>query len=419
MRIAVVGAGIAGLVSAHRLQRRHEVVLFDADRRAGGHTNTALVMEGDRPIPIDTGFIVFNTKTYPAFVSLLGELGVAWTESEMSFSVRSEERNFEYNGKNLSTLFSQRRRVLSPRFWRMITDIKRFYREGRELLEGGAEVPLFEWLRARDYSSAFMDDHLIPLIRAVWSASREIAEEFPARFLVRFFENHGFLQVDDRPGWLTIPGGARSYVRAILSGFKGELRLAAPVRSIERKQGVVVLRADGSEPESFDHVVLACHSDQALALLADPSSIEREILSALPYQRNQAVLHTDASLMPRIHRTWASWNVHLDDQGRNGACVTYWMNRLQPLGAKKNYFLTLNRTDRIRRESILRVQEYAHPVFTLEGLKAQARHEELIDHRNTSYCGAYWRNGFHEDGVASAIRVTDRLDISDRIGVAA
>lgn len=420
MRVAVVGSGVSGLVAARELSKKHEVVLLEGSDRIGGHTHTVTVMEGERPIPIDTGFIVFNTKTYPSFVRLLGELGVAWTPTEMSFSVRSDRRDFEYNGRDLSSLFSQPSNLLRPSFLRMVADILRFYREGRELLASGGERPLIEWLKERRYSRAFIDDHLMPMVRAVWSANREVAERFPARFLLRFFENHGFLQLTDRPQWLSIPNGARTYVRALLSELRAEVRVGAPVRRVLRDVGgAVTLEIEGAGRERFDHVVLACHSDQALAMLAEPTALEAEVLGAIRYQRNEAVLHTDPALMPRVRRTWAAWNVHLDDGGCDGACVTYWMNELQPLGAAKDYFVTLNNGARIRDEHVLRRVGYAHPIFTLEAARAQERHAEMIDHRGISYAGAYWRNGFHEDGVVSALRVAAALGVPRGLEVAA
>jgi uncharacterized protein len=409
VNIAIIGSGVAGLTAAHHLQRHHRVVLFEAEGRAGGHTHTVRVMEGERPIPVDMGFIVFNTKTYPNFVQLLAELGVGWAESDMSLSVSSRRRNFEYAGQNLATLFAQPRRALSPRFLRMVRDILRFNREAGEVLSDGPETPVLEWLQRRGYSDAFVEDYFFPMLRAVWSANRDIAARFPARFLVRFFDNHGFLQLHNAPRWLTIPGGSRTYVDALFRGFSGELRLNAPVRSVTRTGNGALVHCDGAAPQRFDHLVIACHADQALALLADPSDLERTTLGAIPYQANQAVLHTDERLMPRLRKTWSSWNVHLDDEHADGACITYWMNRLQPLGARRNYFVTLNRTEEIRPELILHTETFAHPVFTLEGVKAQASHAELIDHRSTSYAGAYWRNGFHEDGVVSALRVVERL----------
>ena len=331
----------------------------------------------------------------------------------------SRRRDFEYAGPRLSMIFAQRRRLLSPRFLRMLRDITRFYREGRALLEEGPESPVLEWLERRGYSEAFIEDHFFPLLRAVWSANREVSAAFPARFLVRFFDNHGFLQLRDAPGWLTLPGGARTYVNALLQGFSGELRLGAAVRSVRRTEAGPVVTCDGAVPESFDHLIVACHADQALALLADPSDLESATLGAFPYQRNEAVLHTDERLMPRLRRTWASWNVHLDDADTDGACVTYWMNRLQPLNAQRNYFVTLNRTADIRPELVVRTQTWAHPIFTVAGIAAQANHGALIDHRRTSYAGAYWRNGFHEDGVVSALRVVERLESAKLVEQAA
>lgn len=411
MKIAIVGSGVSGLTCAHYLARRHEVVLFESDDRAGGHANTVNVREGERPIPIDTGFIVFNTRTYPGFVRLLGELGVAWAPSDMSMSARSEQRDFEYAGHSLSALFAQRRRLLDPRFHRMALDIVRFYREARELLDAGPEEPLLGWVTRRRYSRAFIEDHLLPLVRAVWSASRAGAEGFPARTFARFFDNHGFLRVQRSVQWLTIPGGARSYVRAILAGLRGQARIGDPVLSVRRTgDGAVVTSKLGGQ-QRFDHVVLACHSDTAHALLADPSPLESELLAAFPYQANQAVLHTDHTLMPRERRAWASWNVHLDGEASGGARLTYWMNRLQPLDAAREYFVTLNTGERIRPDRILGRFDYRHPVLTPAGIAAQARHASLVDHRCTSYVGAYWGNGFHEDGVASALRVCERLGV--------
>jgi predicted NAD/FAD-binding protein len=409
VNIGIIGSGVSGLTAAHYLQQSHRVVLFEADGRAGGHTHTVGLMEGERPIPVDMGFIVFNTKTYPNFVKLLGELGVGWAKSDMSLSVSSRRRDFEYAGQSLATLFAQPRRALSPRFLRMVRDILRFNKEASTVLADGPETPILEWLQRRGYSEAFVEDYFFPMLRAVWSANRDIAKRFPAHFLVRFFDNHGFLQLRDAPGWLTIPGGSRTYVHALLRGFSGELRLGTPVRRISRLEHGALVHCDGVAPQRFDHLIVACHADQALALLADPSELERTTLGAIPYQSNQAVLHTDERLMPRLRKTWSSWNVHLDDEHASGACITYWMNRLQPLGARSNYFVTLNRTSEIRPELVLHTETYAHPVFTVEGVKAQASHPALIGHRNTSYAGAYWRNGFHEDGVVSALRVVERL----------
>jgi predicted NAD/FAD-binding protein len=408
LKIAVIGSGISGLVSAHLLSRRNDVVLFESDARIGGHTHTVDVAEDGRDVPIDTGFIVFNQRTYPNFVKLLGQLDVAWKESDMSFSVRSDKRDFEYGSPALGALFAQKRNLVDPRFHRMLYDVFRFYREARELLDEGTEVPLLDWLEARGYSRGFVEDHLLPLVGSVWSSSCQGVREFPARFLARFFENHGFLEATRAFPWLTIEGGSRQYVRAILGGFGGEVRTGSPVERITRGDGVEV-KVAGQAPERFDHAVLAVHADQALRMLADPSPLETELLGQFPYRANRVRLHADDRVMPRRKKAWASWNYHLDDAGSDGATVTYWMNRLQSPKARRDYFVTLNREGAVAADQTLLEISYDHPVFSPSGVTAQKRHGELLGHRDTSYCGAYWRNGFHEDGVVSALSVCERF----------
>jgi predicted NAD/FAD-binding protein len=412
VKVAIVGSGVSGLVSADLLSRHHDVVLFESEARLGGHTHTVDVLQDGQALPVDTGFIVFNTHTYPNFVRWLQSLGVAWQQSDMSFSVRSERRDFEYGSAGLNALFAQRRHLLSPRFHRMWRDVIRFYGEARELLSSGDEVRLDDYLRERGYSDAFVADHLLPLVGAVWSSNRAGAREFPARLLVRFFDHHGFLRAGQGLQWLTIAGGSRQYVRAMRSRFRGTARLSAPVERIWRDGGQVLVQAHGHEAERFDHVVVACHADQALSLVQSPTPCERTLLGAFRFQSNEAVLHTDDRLMPRLRRTWASWNYHLDEDGGDGACVTYWMNRLQSIPGPAQYFVTLNRTHAIDPSRIVGRFSYAHPFFTPEAADAQPRHAEVIDHAGVSYCGAYWRNGFHEDGVVSALRVCERLGVS-------
>jgi uncharacterized protein len=409
VRIAVVGSGISGLVCAHLLDPRHDVVLLEAEDRLGGHTHTHDVREGDRTVAVDSGFIVFNTRTYPSFIQLLQRLGVPSQPTDMSFGVRSERRDLEYAAHDLAALYAQRRNLLSPRFHRMVLDVLRFYREARELLGDGPDLPLLEWLRRRRYSAGFVEDHLLPMVGAVWSSSRASLDEFPARFLVRFLENHGFLQVDGRPPWRTVVGGSREYVRAIAAGFRGEIRTGCPVQSIRRTDDAVWVRSGGSRPERFDHMVIAAHADHALRMLADPSPLEQDVLGQFTYRRNEVVLHHDPRVMPRRPRAWASWNYHLDDEGGEGACVTYWMNRLQRITAARDYFVTLNRA--VAPDHTIARMTYHHPVYTPRAVAAQQRHGELIGHRRTSYCGAYWRNGFHEDGVVSALRVCQRFGV--------
>jgi uncharacterized protein len=419
VKIAIVGSGISGLVCAHLLAPRHEVVVFEADARLGGHTHTVDVPVGESRAsgthgtqPIDTGFIVFNTRTYPNFVQLLARLGVASRPSDMSFSVRSDRRDFEYGSASLNALFSQRRHLLSPRFHRLWRDILRFYGEARELLEPGIEIRLADYLRARGYSKAFVSDHLLPLAGAVWSSNRDGVRDFPARLLVRFFDHHGFLQRGAGWPWLTVEGGSRQYIRAMLAGFRGEIRVSCPVERISRSETATLVKPRGHAAERFDHAIVACHADQALALLAQPTPRERDLLGAFRFQSNHVVLHTDTRLMPRLRRTWSSWNYHLDDEGTGGACVTYWMNRLQAIDGPTQYLVTLNRRAAVRDEHVLREFSYAHPFFTPAATAAQARHDEVIDHQTLSYCGAYWRNGFHEDGVVSALRVCERLGVT-------
>jgi predicted NAD/FAD-binding protein len=409
MKIAVVGSGISGLACVHLLWPRHDVVLFEADDRVGGHVHTVDVPAAGGPVGVDTGFIVFNARTYPSFVRLLRRLHVGWQESEMSFAVRSERRDLEYGGQGLDALYAQRRNLLSPRFHRMVLDLLRFHREARSLLEAGPELELGPWLRRQGYSQAFIEDHLLPMVGAVWSSSRAGVEGFPARFLARFFDNHGLLTLNDRPTWLTVRGGSRTYVRAILDRFGGEVRTACPVDSIRRLGGGVVVTPRSGQPERFDHVILACHADQALAMLGDPSPLERETLSAFPYRGNDVVLHDDEAAMPHRRRVWSAWNYHLDDEAGPGASVTYWMNRLQRLAGPRQYFVTLNRPGAVRAGRAIRQLAYQHPIFSAASVRAQARHPELINHRQTSYCGAYWGNGFHEDGLVSAERVCARL----------
>jgi uncharacterized protein len=413
VRIAVIGSGVSGLVAAHLLAPRHDLVLFEADDRIGGHVHTIDVpgAAGEAgPLAVDTGFIVFNQRTYPRFTRLLERLGVGWQESDMSFSARSERRGLEYCGDGLSGLYAQRRNLLSPRHHRMVLDLLRFHRGARALLAEGPEVELLPWLRDHGYSEAFIEDHLLPMVGAVWSSSREGARSFPARFLARFLENHGLLAVNGAPPWLTVRGGSRAYVRAILDGLRAEVRTGCPVRSIRREERAVVVAATGAE-ERFDHAILACHADQALRLLADPSPVERQLLSAFPFRANRVALHEDERVMPARRRAWSSWNYHLDDQAHPGAGVTYWMNRLQRLPGGRQLFVSLNRDGAVAPGKVLRRLEYAHPIFTTAGTAAQARHPELIGHRRTSYCGAWWRNGFHEDGVVSALRACAPFEV--------
>ncbi|MCW4149806.1 FAD-dependent oxidoreductase [Halomonas sp. 18H] len=412
-RIAVIGSGIAGMAAAWYLSQRHRVTLFEAGPRLGGHTATVDVTLEGQPYAVDTGFIVFNDRTYPHFQRLLAALGVESQPTEMSFSVHETRRDFEYNGHTLTSLFAQRRNLFKPSFLGLLRDILRFNREAtRELSEQrlAENLTLGEYLDARGYGQAFQDRYLLPMGAAIWSASIEDLRQFPLRFFVRFFHHHGLLSVTQRPQWYTIVGGSRAYIPALTAPYAERIHLDTPVLGVRRHAEQAEVRTAAGR-QHFDQVVLACHADQALAVLEDPSDAEREILGALPYQDNSVVLHTDTRLLPRRPRAWAGWNYRLDGRGREArASVTYNMNILQRLQAPKTLCVTLNDDDAMAPETILGQYRYAHPRFTLAGQAAQQRHAEISGPRGlTHYCGAYWRNGFHEDGVWSALRVARAL----------
>jgi predicted NAD/FAD-binding protein len=404
VRIAIIGSGIAGNVVAYRLQPEHDITVFEAAGHAGGHTHTHVVEQAGQSYNVDTGFIVYNDRTYPHFIALLDELGVASQESSMSFSVRDHASGLEYNGTSLNSLFAQRRNLLRPSFLGMIRDILRFNREAPALLDQpGGDLPLREVLERGRYGRPFVEHYVVPMGAAIWSTDPQSMLEFPARFFVRFLHNHGMLSVNDRPTWRTVQGGSVRYVEKLVAPFRDRIRLNAPVESIRRQPGSVFVKARGLEAERFDAVFIACHSDEALGLLADPSAAEREVLGAIPYQRNEAVLHTDARMLPKRRLAWAAWNYHVLP-GRTGpVALTYNMNILQRLGAPEPFLVTLNRSDAIDPARVIKRITYHHPLYTTASVAAQARHREVNGAQGTYYCGAWWRNGFHEDGVASAV----------------
>ena len=409
MRIAIVGAGISGLTTAHMLHREHEITVFEAGPRAGGHAHTVRVDTEGATHHVDTGFIVFNDRNYPNFERLLSALNVPSQPSDMSFGV-SDGGDFEYNGASPNGLFAKRAHLVTPWFHRMVADLVRFNGDAKRLLAAGGEGPsLGHWLDGGGYSRAFIERLIVPQASAVWSADPRQMWTFPARFLVEFFANHGMLGFAKRPQWRTIAGGSRTYVDAVTKPWLDRLRVDTPITAIARDEDGVTITARGAAPERFDEVVLATHSDQALALLQDATDREHEILGAIPYQPNEAVLHTDRALLPRRRRAWASWNYHLLPEPTGMTTVTYHMNRLQALDADREFCVTLNRTDAIDPAKVLRTIAYAHPVFTPEGARAQARHDEISGRNRTHFCGAYWHWGFHEDGVASAVRVAERF----------
>ena len=412
MRIAVVGTGIAGLTSAWLLSRRHEVYVFESESRIGGHTATIDVRIGGEDYAIDTGFIVFNDRTYPNFIRLLSELGVRSQPTEMSFSVSHDPADVEYSGSNLGTLFAQRRNLFRPAYWRMLRDILRFNRESiRDLESGhlGEGTTLGEYLDSRRYSREFRDWYLVPMGAAIWSSGTQGMAEFPLAFFVRFFRNHGLLSIDDRPQWHTLVGGSRSYLGPLTRPFAANIRCNTAIRRVTRDADGVSLAGDDGLIGHFDQVVLACHSDQALAMLADPTPAEREVLGAIPYRGNEVILHTDERLLPARRRAWSSWNYRVRREGGELPVLTYDMNILQRLDASHTFCVTLNDTAAIDPARILGRFHYSHPVFTVPGIAAQQRWSEVNGVNRSWYCGAWWANGFHEDGVASAVRVAEGL----------
>jgi predicted NAD/FAD-binding protein len=404
MKIAIIGSGIAGNVAAYRLHHEHEITVYEAGNHVGGHAHTHNLDLDGRRLAVDTGFIVFNDRTYPNFIALLEELGVASQPCAMSFSVRNDARNLEYNGTTVNSLFAQRRNLLRPSFLGMVRDILRFNRQAPQLLlQGEGELPLGEVLQRHGYSRYFVDHYIIPMGAAIWSTSPGAMFSFPARFFVRFLMNHGMLTVNDRPQWRTIAGGSARYVEKLSAPFRDRIRLRTPVEWIRRQPGSVIVKAAGQESERYDAVFMACHSDQALRLLSDPTHTEREVLGAIPYQRNEAILHTDSRLMPRRRLAWACWNYHSIASHQGPLALTYNMNMLQNLDAKQTLMVTLNRSDMIDPDRIILRTTYQHPVFTTASVAAQTRQRDLNGWHGTYYCGAWWRNGFHEDGVVSAM----------------
>lgn len=408
-RIAVVGAGVAGLVSAWLLDKRHRVTLFEANDHLGGHTHTHEVMVGGRRHCVDTGFIVFNPMHYPLLMRLFAELGVDSQPTTMSLSVHNEGSGLEYNASSLSTLFCQRRNLFSPRFLGLVRDILRFNREARELLSfQGAGPTVSEYLRENRYGSAFRDEHLVPMISALWSAPPLETLEFPAKYLVQFLENHRMLQVNGRAPWRVVRGGSARYVEALCGRWNVTVRSRSPVTHVERTgAGVAITSASGTE--HFDHVVLACHSDQALKLLGDPSEREREILGSIGYRPNRVILHTDASVMPRHPRAWAAWNAVIPAGSARACTVSYWMNLLQGIDSAEPLIVSLNPSQPIDTTKVLRTLEYAHPEYTHTSVAARARKTQIQGERRTWFAGAYWGWGFHEDGMRSAAEVAARL----------
>ncbi len=410
-RIAIVGTGISGLTCAHYLQEHAELTLFEAGSYVGGHVNTIDYTDSaGEQFPVDTGFIVFNKKTYPNFLKLITDLGVAYQESDMSFSVKAPNAHLEYSGINLNGFFCQRFNILRPKFLWMFREIKRFNKQAKKITVDDARS-LGEYLDHFKFSDWFKRHYIVPMGSAIWSGSTKQVLNMPALFFIKFFENHGMLSITEQPQWYTISNGSRSYVQALIKPFEDKIKLNTPIKSIARKEQVIeIIHKDGTD--TFDKVICACHADTALALLEDPNEIEREILPQFPYSKNEALVHIDSNIMPKHKNAWASWNYHIGNEDVNQpATLTYYMNKLQKLPTDETVLVTLNDTENVDPKLVKKRINYHHPIFNTDVLSYQSRHNEISGKDRIYYCGAYWRNGFHEDGCFSGIQVCKQLGV--------
>lgn len=401
MKIAIVGSGISGNSLAYTLSKEHDITLFEKNNRLGGHSHTHEIISQGKKINVDTGFIVFNKKTYPLFTKLLDELNVHYEKSDMSFSVFSKDRNFEYNGTTLNTLFSQRKNIFNYKFIKMIYEIIKFNKVALTLLSAKTEISLETFLRQNNFSDYFCKNYILPMGSAIWSSNINSMLKFPAVFFVKFFNNHGMLNINDRPQWLTVTNGSKEYVEKLTASIKKNIRLNCPVKAVKRnKDSVEVKSSDGTE--IFDYIFFACHSDEALKLIIDPSAQEKKVLSSIPYSKNEVTLHTDESIMPNNKLTWAAWNYNIDSTNDMPIALTYNMNILQNLKTQQTILVTLNDNGNINPEKVLKKINYDHPLFSLKSVEAQKNYGIISGVNRTGYAGAYWGNGFHEDGISSA-----------------
>lgn len=410
-KIAIIGSGISGLTTAYYLHKDHDITVFESNNYIGGHTDTHSIQWEDQSTQVDSGFIVFNERNYPNFVNLLKEINVDWQDSDMSFSVNNHLTGLQYSATDLRGLFSQKRNLASFKFYRMLFDIFRFYRQGPAIASNAhyANITLQEYLKDNQYSQSFMDDHLFPMTGALWSATPEKVKSFPVQYLVAFMQNHSMMQASNRPIWKVIKGGSQQYVKALTQSFRHKIVINRAIDQVERKAGKVILQDSNGSKQIFDKVIFACHSDQALRILQDPSKEEHDVLGSIPYQENYMVLHSDPTVMPSKQSAWASWNAVVPRNASNQCTVTYYMNKLQGLPGKRPFFVTLNPLQTIDKSLIWRERMYHHPIYSIDTLKAQQRWDQINGHRNTYYCGAYWFWGFHEDGVRSGLRVVDAI----------
>jgi predicted NAD/FAD-binding protein len=407
-RIAIVGSGIAGMVAARELNKHHDVTVFEANDYIGGHTHTVTVEDPTGPYGIDTGFIVFNDRNYPLFTRLLSHLGVPSEPTDMSFGVHCEQTGLEYNGSSLAGLFCQRRNLLRPSFYVMLRDILKFNGNARVLLESDNDQTLGEYVAERGFGATFRDKYLVPMAASIWSAKPKDILDFPAKAMIRFFDNHGLLNLRDRPQWRVVSGGSKNYITKLVEPYRDRIRLNTPVTRVHRHADRVVVELNDSQQHDFDAVFFACHSDQVLEVLDDASQQEQEILGSIPYQPNEAILHTDTSLLPRSKNALAAWNYRVPPTtSPDPVVLTYSMNTLQNITPKHHYCVSLNSNERIREDLVIKRINYHHPIFRHEALTAQQRLPEINGVQGTYYCGAYWGYGFHEDGVRSAVNAVD------------
>lgn len=409
MKIAIIGSGISGNTLAYHLNSNHQITLFESNSRVGGHSHTHKIEIFNQKLNVDTGFIVFNKKTYPHFLNLLHELKVPYENSAMSFSVKDSQKDFEYNGTNLNALFAQRKNLISPTFYKMIKEILRFNKNSTLLLKNNEEISLGEYLDQEAYSDFFKKYYILPMGSAIWSSDVKTMMTFPAKFFVRFFDNHGMLNINDRPQWLTITGGSINYVKKLISPFEKNIKLNSQIKSVERKNDHVAIQFH-DRTERFDWVFFACHSDEALKLIKSPTQDEKNVLKAIPYTDNEVILHFDERFMPRRKLAWAAWNYHVTEDSSSPVSLTYNMNILQNLKTNVPVLVTLNPQEKIDKHKIIKKLSYAHPQYSLKSIEAQSKHHLISGVNRTSFAGAYWGNGFHEDGVKSAIDAIEQFN---------
>ena len=412
-RIAVIGSGVSGLTAAYLLSKKHQVSVFEKSANIGGHTATVDVELAGQHYAIDTGFIVFNNKTYPNYLALLNEIGIGKQETEMSFSVHNSDSGMEYNGHNLNTLFAQRRNIFNPKFWLLVKEILRFNKLCKQSYHAknyDKSLTLGDFLEENNFGYYFAEHYILPMGAAIWSSSLGQMQAFQFHFFVKFFHNHGLLNIADRPQWYVVPGGSRSYLAPLCEPFADNIHLNADIKKITRENNAVQIYFTNGDVQTFDEVVIACHSDQALSLLGDATEQEQKILGAIPYSENSVVLHTDINLLPKRKKAWASWNYQLNGNRAKPASVTYNMNILQGLSSDHTFCVTLNQREDIDQSKILREFTYHHPVFSTESINAQQKRLEICGHQHTHFAGAYWYSGFHEDGVRSGVDIAQRFD---------